>query len=633
MRKFLLVFISFYILIAGLNPARAQSSARLSLYSLQIDSFPTITVGLDVFDSAGNFVTGLTPAAVTLLEDNQPRPLSSLEELQPGAEFALALDPNPFFAYQDANAVTRFDKILQVFKEWAAAYPDSMGDELSLLPSGGPPSTHLATVAAFTDALAAYQPNFQSLVSNPETLSLALDAVSDSTSQAGRKPVVLYITSIPAAVDIPALQNLTQRAIAGHIRVSIWIVASQDYFSTSGTTALKDLAIQTGGQVVLFSGVEPLPSPEMYLAPLRHAYRLTYSSGILTSSRHTLTAQVNLNGETVTSAVLPFEMEVQPPNPILVAPPMQIVRMAPDEHTTAAASFLPTQQPISIIIEFPDGRTRSLVRTALYVDGVLEDENTTEPFDQFTWDLSDYTDSNQHILSVEAVDNLGLSKGSLGVPVLVTVVRPQFGLLPWLSRNSLWVALGAIFFAGVVLGIVLVRSWANKRRSGKTSRGSRRDPLTQSVQTDGKNRALHLPWSRPAKLSEAYLVRLKDDGQPVAAPTIPIMLPEMSFGSDPLQVTRVLDDQSVSPLHARLVVVAVQANHSESRTGWGKELHGEYILSDEKSTAGTWVNYEQLTNPRRLQHGDVLHIGRLSYQFMLRKPSEHPAPQVVPTKR
>ena len=162
---------------------------------------------------------------------------------------------------------------------------------------------------------------------------------------------------------------------------------------------------------------------------------------------------------------LPFELDVQPPNPILVAPPVQIVRTAPDERTTAASSFLPTRQSINIIIEFPDGRTRPLVRTALYVDGVLVDENTAEPFDQFTWDLSGYAASAEHILTVEAVDSLGLSKISLGVPVLVTVVQPQFGLLPWLSRNSHWVALGAILFAGGVLGVILTRSWVKRHRS------------------------------------------------------------------------------------------------------------------------------------------------------------------------
>jgi hypothetical protein len=215
---------------------------------------------------------------------------------------------------------------------------------------------------------------------------------------------------------------------------------------------------------------------------------------------------------------------------------------------------------------------------------------------------------------VEAVDNLGLRKTSLGVPVLVTVVRPQFGLLPWLSRNSLSVALGAILYSGGVLGVILLRSLARKRRSRTVVRDNRHDPLTQSVQAGEKRHALRLPWSRPDKLSEAYLVRLKDDGQPVTAPAIPISRPEMIFGSDPLQATRILDDPSVSPLHARL-----------------KEVHGEYILSDEKSVAGTWVNYDQLSAPRRLQHGDVLHIGRLSYRFMLRKPPERPAPRVVPT--
>ena len=79
--------------------------------------------------------------------------------------------------------------------------------------------------------------------------------------------------------------------------------------------------------------------------------------------------------------------------------------------------FLPTQQPIDIIVEFPDGRTRPLVSTTLFVDGQKVAENTAEPFNHFTWDLSGYATSGQHILSVEAVDSLGLSKISLGVPV------------------------------------------------------------------------------------------------------------------------------------------------------------------------------------------------------------------------
>ena len=110
------------------------------------------------------------------------------------------------------------------------------------------------------------------------------------------KRTVLFVTS-PTAVDaIPTLQNLTERAVGQQVRVNVWIVASTDFFSSSGATALKDLAIQTGGQYVLFSGVEPLPGLETYFAPLRSTYQLTYTSGILTPGGHTLTAQATLDG-------------------------------------------------------------------------------------------------------------------------------------------------------------------------------------------------------------------------------------------------------------------------------------------------------------------------------------------------
>lgn len=616
MRKFIILFLGITLLYIGLIPTHAQGNARLSMYALQTGSFPAVTVGLDVFDASGNFVSGLTSADVTLLEDTQPRPLTSLEELQPGTEFALALDPGPYFAYRDVNAVTRMDKVMVALKDWIAAHPDTLGDELSFIPTGGTAATHLETTAAFSDALAAFKPDMNALVSSPQTLSSALDAVSVPGPNLGRKPVVLYITNLPAESDLPILQNLAQRATSGFIRVDVWIVASQAFSSTSGATALKDLAIQTGGSYFYFSGQEPLPSPDTYLAPLRHAYQLEYSSGILSSGSHTLAVQVTLDGEPVTSADLAFALDIQPPNPILVAPPQQIVRTAPDARTTALSSFIPAQQTINIIIEFPDKRTRPLVRTVLYVDGAVASENTSAPFDQFTWDLKGYTTSAPHILTVEAVDNLGLSKVSIGVPVLVTIVRPQFGLLPWLSRNSQWVALGAIFFAGGGLAVILTRSRIRNRRKRPTGNRSRLDPLTQPVHPERRKRGLQLSWKPPARPSDAYLVRLKDDGQAITAPPIPISSAEVIFGSDPIQATYILDDPSVEPLHARL-----------------KEKGGQYILSDEKSVAGTWVNYEQLTGPRSLRHGDVIHFGRLSYRFMLRKPPELPAPRIIPTKK
>jgi hypothetical protein len=620
-RRYLSLLLAVLFSVAGGISARAQSTARLRFYALDISAFPTFTAALDVFDASGSFVTGLTTDQVTVLEDDLAISPSLLQERQPGVHFAVALDPGPAFAFQDAYAVSRLDLVNNVLGSWAGAHADSFGDDLSLVPTGGTISSHLSAAADFSDALSAYRPDRQTLTSSLDTLSQAMDIVSEEGGQTGMKRVVLYIASPPAAESIPPLQNLTQRAVSLDVRVHVWIVTSTDYFATSGATALKDLAILTGGTYATFSGVEALPDPEVYLTPLRHTYTLAYPSAIRSSGTHSLSVQVLLNGGTITSEAQTFDLAVEPPNPILVSPPGQIVRQGNDPRAANFAIFQPSLQEIEAIIEFPDGIVRPLTRTALYVDGVLADENTVEPFDHFTWDLSGYTRSGVHILQVQASDNLGLEKTSLGINVTVTVVQPERGLLAFLARNSLWVTLGAVGAAGVALVITLLlgRRRVKKFPKPRTRPGARIDPLTAQVESEPEKRTRRALWGRAAaaiKQTDAYLLRLKEDGQPITAPPIPITIPEMTFGSDPIQSTRVLDDPSVSPLHARL-----------------RQEKGQFVLSDEKSIAGTWVNYEQLSAPRTLRHGDVLQIGRITYRFMLRRPPDTPAPRVIFSKK
>ena len=173
-----------------------------------------------------------------------------------------------------------------------------------------------------------------------------------------------------------------------------------------------------------------------------------------------------------------------------------------------------------------------------------------------------------------------------------------------------------VLVTGGGLVAILTHTRRKKQHLAPVRQGSRHNPLTQTVPAGKTKGAFHLPWNRPGKSSGATLVRLKEDGQPFSAPPIPIPVAEMTFGSDPMRVMYILDDPSVSPLHARLKV----------------EL-GEFILSDERSTAGTWVNYEQVITPRRLRHGDLINFGRRSYRFMLKDPPERPAPRIIPTEK
>jgi predicted component of type VI protein secretion system len=89
----------------------------------------------------------------------------------------------------------------------------------------------------------------------------------------------------------------------------------------------------------------------------------------------------------------------------------------------------------------------------------------------------------------------------------------------------------------------------------------------------------------------------------------------MTFGNDPDKADQVLEDNSVEALHATL---------------W-REAEGVYHISDEGSTAGTWVNYTPVSKGgMRLEHGDLVHFGRAGFRFVirdakrLRKPVQKP---------
>jgi predicted component of type VI protein secretion system len=86
---------------------------------------------------------------------------------------------------------------------------------------------------------------------------------------------------------------------------------------------------------------------------------------------------------------------------------------------------------------------------------------------------------------------------------------------------------------------------------------------------------------------------------------------ELVLGADPRQANVILNDSSISPLHARL-----------RRTEEG------FLLFDLDSVAGTWVNYELVPKGgHRLRPGDLIHFGRLMYRFEV--PGSPPPPEPV----
>jgi hypothetical protein len=635
MRKILAFFVSVSLLLLPSALARAQATSYAEIVAVDARGFPQITALMNVYDANGRFMEGLSSADVSAHENGEPLPVESLTEYAVPLQLVVAINPGPSLAVRDGNAVQRFTKVVEALSNWVNSQPPDSGDDLSLVSLSGSLITHAKSKDWFV-SLDSFKPDFRNTTPNLQTFSIALDTVTATTSQTGMKRAILFITP---HMDDPNIDNtiapLIKAAVDSKVRVFVWFVDGEQYFVTPSANAFKSLALQTSGSFFAFSGAETFPDLTTEFAPLRHIYALTYTSALKTSGEHTFGVEVKAPEGKIQASDQTFEVDVQPPNPILVLPALQIKRQPPVDDPYNTEILLPAQQNIEILVEFPDGHPRDLKRTTLYVDGEVVDENTSAPFENFTWNLNAYEKSGQHELIVEAEDMLGLNKSSMGTPVTLTVIQPPRGIQALLARYRSYLVLGAIGLAGLALLAILVRGRVGgelfKRRREKRKKFE--DPLTQPVvaltepptspikkQKTTPRRAswLQLPAKAP-RLPEApaYLKRLTNGGEPASLLPIPVLEKEVTFGTDPVQSAHVLDDPSISPLHARI----------------RRTPEGGFLIYDHGSVAGTWVNYEPVTREgRRLVHGDRIHFGQLMYRFDLSQPPAESEPKIVSKK-
>jgi hypothetical protein len=626
-----LVLIGLVLLTVGSpgSSARAQEGGQVSISPIDDTDFPTLNTYLDVRTAEGSFISDLGHQHVTVIEDGVRLDASRLDLLRSGAQFVLAVSPGDAFSIRDSHGVNRYDYLAEAIAAWANARGQTSSDDFSFLGRGGPEATHLSAINEWLSELAAYQPDEGGANSEFDTLARAIDIAADPAPRPGMGRAVLFITALPGQ-DVTAgvdLTGLTARANQFGVRVFVWLVAASEQFSSPGVGVLADLASGTGGSLFAFSGQEPIPDLESYLEPLRTTYYLEYGSRLTASGLHQVAVEVSREGWEALSLIQEFEFEVLPPSIAFVSPPSEISRTAPEERLNDPAAYSPKTLPLEVLIEFPDGHTRPIIRTSLTIDGVVVESHTTEPFEQFSWDLAPYTATGEHILVVEAEDSLELVSRSIETKVMVTLDIPPRS--PWsiVSENRTPLAILSVVIAGAVLLLILVlggrlrpgfvREFRRKRR--------RADPVTQpvSVRTEMPRRPTletwmnRLPWPQRSSVPKAFafLVPITESGDERSTPPLSISRDEEIFGREPDQVTLVLADPSVEAVHARLV----------------RNQEGEFRVMDEGSVAGTWVNYTPISREGvQLEHGDLVHFGRLGFRFIMREPVRVRKPVVRP---
>jgi hypothetical protein len=608
----------------------AQIAATASLDAPNTDAFPHIETYLDVHDSSGNFVHHLQLEHVRVLEDEIPATVTSLQELRPGVQFVAALNPGPSLGVRDSQGISRYDQVKAALESWALSRQGTTLDDLSLLITNGPGISHVSDPLEWLGALEADQTDARSAEPNIDILFQAVTLAADTPPRRGMGRAVLFVTPPPETQAIPSLEEIFARAQEQGVSISVWMVASSGSLGTQGAQRLIELTENAGGQVFTFTGTELLPNPETYLELLRSIYHLVYESKITSSGAHQFVAQVQVSGELVSTAPQSFEIDIRPPIPTFISPPIQIVRLpdleaeSQEGNRVSLTELQPTVQTLQVVFDFPEGRLRPVVYSALYVDGVLTEENLQPPFDQFTWDLGNYATAGTHQLQVQAEDSLGLVGSSVEIPVSLMVELPAEN--PWIAiQQNIPLLVGLIVtVAGAILILVLVLGGRLTPRVPGITRNRRRrsDPVTQplSVKENPSRRRPH--WvnrlqrthATAAPRAYAFLSPISETDALADGSIIPITSNQITIGIDPSQASLVLDHPSIESLHACLA----------------RNEDGTFRLVDEGSIAGTWINYTPVSREGSiLEHGDLIHIGRLGFRFTLREPQHVRKPVVT----
>lgn len=588
--------------IGPMRPAAAQTGATLNLRHLETEAFPIIAGTLDARDANGAPIAELQSEAVQVLEDGTARPISQLRAVEPGLRIILVLNPAEPFGIRDSQANTRFDYVKQQLVDWAGGLPADQ--PLSLITPDGLLAED-ASPAVWLSSLESIPNTYGGLEVSSRELLQALELAAQPGAQAGMGVAVWWITATPRAEVLAGTADWQASLAERGIPLFVWQIDSPSTFESEAAVALQSFAQASGGQWFAFSGNEEFPAPENYFAPFRQAYFFRYDSLLHSAGTHEVQLQAQIDGATVISQTFSFDLEIQPPNPILVTPPTQIQR---GPSPTNPQQLAPFSQPIEILVEFPDNFQRDLVRTTLYVDGTLASENRSAPFTRFVWDLSGYRISQQVILRVEAEDELGLVGSSIEFPVQVRAKNPLTWYQALLARGGMFIAVSGVLLAAAAFALVMLLSGRLRPGDLAARRLFRRraaaipvaDPLSDSPLGSAEAGA-SLPAAPKVQGAIAYLQRLNMQDTSDAPNLLPLMSDELSIGSDAGNEV-VINEESVSPRHARLA----------------QTTDTEFLVTDLGTEAGTWVNYAPVSlEGSHLRDGDLLHIGRVAFRFLL----------------
>lgn len=588
---------------------QAQTGLRAVLSQPDLRQFPNVNLYLDVYDAQGKFVGNLNSDQFTLIEDGQERTLNEATRTEPGLHTIIALNLGPTLSNRPED-VTRFEELYFNLTDWLNGIQSEVQNYYSLTANDGALAQRYPNPQQLTETLQGYQPNLFNYEPDLTSLEYALDiAAQTPETENNSKQAIFYLTPLLLDRDLERLSALASRAADLEVPVYVWLLAKDTSINAPATDALRNLASRSGGQFYLWAEKTDAPDAEDFFQPLRYTYRLRYTSSISQSGFHTLKVEVERGVQLASSQEVAFEINLQAPQVSIIALPPQIRRLWVQSAEGGSRNLQPDLITLQLGINFPDGYTRQLEYTRLFVDGQEIITVTQEPFDFLGWSLDVYRSSGTHALVVEVEDILGFR--TLGEPrqVQIIVEARYPGVLGGIWNFIItggYIALIILFGLGLLVAFFSLRrrmpQWLPARSSSEEV-DIFADPLTQPVPIiEEPVVARPQGFSEPEQVT-ACLVWAGKAQAPNGCQLIRIPAGEVLVGSDPQQAQIVINASSVDAVHAAL----------------RSAEEGATILADMGSKAGTWVNYAPVSSKGTvLYNGDLVQVGKALFRFELR---------------
>jgi hypothetical protein len=606
----------FYIAMLGLlllgQPAAAQQvqGERTDLRVTAVDSAPFPTVKVRVLaTAAGNAPVGDLTRLV-LRENGVPIPDTTTAQTPVGADIILVVDANAdFLLFDDRSGLSRRDKLAAGISRYAEQFMNPAGlDRVSILvpDETGTGAAFLVTDAGrpseVADAINAYNPATTSATPLQAMMVAAIEHLA--SSEDGRFQGVLLYTDgarLSRQLDYPAL---VEAALAARIPLYVAILGAEaSAEEIANATGLYD---PTNGLYV------HMPEPEaadpiyaIFQAQGQQA-ELAYESALRQNGTHQVSVSLGNVRDTTE-----FELLLAAPE-VSIEPPPTPVRRAGSAVDTPLELLQPAVLPLTVRVNWPDGRPRQLTEVVFQVDGAAQplaimpavDAAGTLPV---PWDISG-KDAGTYRLEIAIADDLGFRAAAEPLDVVIEVARPSPPTPTPTPTRAPSPTLGERLDGPLLPGLLVLALAAGGALVWLRRRAARPAPAEET----SPQRIVPAADPRPADGHVAVLTWQAADGS--YGEQIELTTADVTIGRDAEAVDIIIEEPSISRLHARI----------------RRAANGQYWLYDEGSTAGTFLNYERLAlAPKPLQHNDVVQLGRVTLRFRLELPAQGgEAPQV-----